>query len=89
MERFESPIPDPAALRRLVREGRFAQPTTGHAPGYLQGNLAILPKSHADDFMAFCALNPKPCPLIGVSQPGDPRIPRLGADLDVRTDIPG
>ena len=89
MERFESPISEPAALRRLVREGRFAQPTTGHAPGFLQGNLAILPKSHADDFMAFCALNPKPCPLIGVSRPGDPRIPRLGADLDVRTDIPG
>lgn len=89
MERFENPIADTVALRRLVREGRFVQPTTGHAPGFLQGNLAVLPKSHADDFMAFCALNPKPCPLIGVSRPGDPRIPRLGADLDVRTDVPG
>src|SRR5262249_54325620 len=32
--------------------------------------------------------NPKPCPLIGVSAPGDPRVPALGEDLDIRTDLP-
>lgn len=79
----------PVALRRLIREGRFTGSTTGLAPGALQGNLAILPSSHAGDFLRFCQKNPKPCPIIGVSEPGDPRIPALGSDLDIRTDLPG
>jgi len=54
----------------------------------VQGNLAILPKEFAADFARFCALNPKPCPLLGQSEPGDPRLPMLGEDLDIRTDIP-
>jgi len=54
----------------------------------VQGNLAILPKALAADFARFCALNPKPCPLLGQSEPGDPRLPMLGEDLDIRTDIP-
>lgn len=85
MERIENP----AELRRRVREGAFRAPTTGHAPGWLQGNLAVLPKALADDFLAFCVRNPKPCPLLGVGEPGDPRLPALGADLDIRTDVPG
>src|SRR5690606_508130 len=32
--------------------------------------------------------NPQPCPLLAVSEPGDWRLPRLGEDLDVRTDLP-
>jgi uncharacterized protein YcsI (UPF0317 family) len=58
------------------------------APGYVQGNLAILPKALADDFHRFCHRNPKPCPLLAASEPGDPHLPSLGADLDIRTDIP-
>jgi uncharacterized protein YcsI (UPF0317 family) len=54
----------------------------------VQGNLAILPVAFASDFLRFCQLNPKPCPLIGMSQPGNPTIPDLGADLDIRTDLP-
>ena len=53
----------------------------------MQGNLAILPKALAADFLRFCQLNPKPCPLIGTSAPGDWRVPELGEDLDIRTDI--
>jgi uncharacterized protein YcsI (UPF0317 family) len=55
----------------------------------VQGNLAILPKDLAADFLRFCQQNPKPCPVIGVSEVGDPRIPALGLDLDIRTDVPG
>jgi uncharacterized protein YcsI (UPF0317 family) len=62
--------------------------TSGLAPGHVQGNLAILPQALAGDFLRFCQLNPKPCPLIGTSAPGDPRIPALGEDLDIRTDLP-
>ena len=54
----------------------------------MQGNLAILPQALAADFLRFCQLNPKPCPLIGMSAPGDPRVPELGEDLDIRTDLP-
>jgi uncharacterized protein YcsI (UPF0317 family) len=74
--------------RRRIRAGAFRQPTSGMAPGYVQGNLAILPKALAADFTRFCILNPKPCPLLGQSEPGDWRLPMLGEDLDIRTDIP-
>ncbi|MEZ5855603.1 MAG: putative hydro-lyase [Hyphomicrobiaceae bacterium] len=80
---------DGAAARRLFRQGTYTGFTHGFANGYVQGNLAILPKQLAADFLRFCQLNPKPCPLIGMSpEPGDPSIPELGADLDIRTDIP-
>ncbi|MEZ5850524.1 MAG: putative hydro-lyase [Hyphomicrobiaceae bacterium] len=75
--------------RRIFRQGTYQGFTHGFAPGYVQGNLAVLPKALAADFLRFCQLNPKPCPLIGMSPaPGDPSIPELGADLDIRTDIP-
>jgi uncharacterized protein YcsI (UPF0317 family) len=54
----------------------------------VQGNLAILPAPLASVFLRFCQLNPKPCPLIGTSVPGDPRVPELGEDLDIRIDLP-
>ncbi|WP_119419866.1 putative hydro-lyase [Desertibaculum subflavum] len=82
--------PEAAALaaRAAIRSGRHAGPTAGLAPGMVQGNLAILPKAVAHDFLRFCDLNPKPCPVIGMSQPGDPMLPMLGGDIDIRTDVP-
>jgi len=61
--------------RRRIRSGGFRKPTSGMAPGYVQGNLAILPKELAADFTRFCMLNPKTCPLLGQSEPGDWRLP--------------
>ncbi|MSP33149.1 MAG: hypothetical protein EXR03_10095, partial [Pseudolabrys sp.] len=57
------------AARLAIRAGAHRGPTSGLAPGYVQGNLAILPKALAADFLRFCQLNPKPCPLIGSSAP--------------------
>ena len=74
--------------RLAVRSGAHRGPTAGLAPGYVQGNLAILPADLAHDFLRFCQANPKPCPLLAVSDRGDPRLPGLGADLDIRTDLP-
>src|ERR1700730_14616440 len=74
-------------VRIACRSGGFDGPTTGLAAGFVQGNLAILPRDWADDFLRFCVVNPKPCPLIGIAEPGDPRLPALGADLDIRTDV--
>jgi uncharacterized protein YcsI (UPF0317 family) len=79
---------DPRAVRLAARSGAFAGVTAGLAPGCVQGNVCILPRAFADDFRRYCERNPKPCPLIGVSEPGDPRIPTLGQDLDIRTDVP-
>jgi uncharacterized protein YcsI (UPF0317 family) len=76
------------AARLAIRKGQHRGPTSGLAPGYVQGNLAILPQALAADFLHFCQLNPKPCPLIGTSAPGDARVPDLGNDLDIRTDLP-
>lgn len=79
----------PRALRKAIRTGVHTGTTTGYSSGYLQGNLAILPAEYADEFLQFCVKNPKPCPLIGISEPGSPYIPELGKDLDIRTDLGG
>lgn len=74
--------------RLLMRSGRHDGHTAGMAPGYVQGNLVILPQAEAGDFLRFCQRNPQACPLLAVSEPGDPRLPALGADLDIRSDLP-
>lgn len=76
------------AARMAARSGALQGQTAGLAPGFVQGNLAILPRDLAGDFLRFCHLNPKPCPVIGLSEPGSPELPALGADLDLRTDLP-
>src|SRR5215831_10879988 len=73
--------------RLAARAGTFKGQTAGVAPGYVQGNLAILPSKLAGDFLRFCHLNPKPCPLLAASAPGDVRLPTLADDLDIRTDL--
>ncbi len=78
----------PEGVRHAARAGNFDGSTSGHAYGYVQGNLAILPADMAGDFLRFCQRNPKPCPIIGMSEPGSPAIPALGLDLDIRTDVP-
>ena len=79
----------PLELRKQIRSGEFTGNTSGYSQGYVQGNLCILPADWANDFLQFCQLNPKPCPLIGLaSKPGDFNIAKLGTDLDIRTDIP-
>ena len=77
-----------AAERQRIRGGHYTGPTAGLAPGNVQANLVILPKALAHDFLRFAQANPKPCPVLSVSDPGDPRFPGLGADLDMRTDLP-
>ena len=54
----------------------------------MQANICILPRDWAEDFLLYCQRNPQPCPLIARSDVGDPRLPTLADDLDIRTDIP-
>ncbi|MCC8392327.1 putative hydro-lyase [Paraburkholderia sp. MMS20-SJTR3] len=78
----------PFEFRQAVRHRDFRAPTAGYCGDYAQANLAILPAAHAHDFLRFCHANPKPCPLLGVGEPGDFRVPMLGRDIDIRSDVP-
>ncbi len=77
----------PVEVRQAVRGNRWTGATVGMARGHIQANLAILPHRYAFDFLRFCLLNPKPCPLIEVLDAGDPRPRFCAADADVRTDL--
>ena len=72
-----------------IRSNQWRGVTSGVAPGYVQANLAILPKDLAFDFLLFCQRNPKPCPLLEVIESGDvePALTTPGADI--RTDAAG
>lgn len=59
----------PADLRGLIRKGELTGPTTGMCNGYAQGNLVVLPKALAWDFLLFCQRNPKACPLLEAGIP--------------------
>lgn len=76
------------AVRLAARSGRLSGHTSGLAAEHVQGNLVILPADLAQDFKTYCERNPKPCPVLAISEPGDPSLPLLGRDLDVRTDLP-
>ncbi len=76
-----------AEARALIRSGRFKGHTAGLAPGRVQGNLAILPRDWAEEFLRFCQQNPKPCPVLAVGEPGSPALPSLGQGIDIRRDV--
>ena len=75
-------------VRAACRRGELTDQTSGLAPGFAQANLVILPRELAGDFLLFCQRNPKPCPLLDVTEAGDP-VPRQAAPTaDLRTDLP-
>lgn len=78
----------PAALRAAFRAGRWSGHTSGLAQRHVQGNVVILPRDDAHDFLLYCQRNPKACPLLAVGDAGDARLPALAPDLDLRTDLP-
>lgn len=77
-----------AEVRRQIRVGQWTGPTSGLALGHVQANLVVVPRELAFDFLLFCQRNPKPCPVLDVTEPGssEPRYVAFGADL--RTDLP-
>lgn len=78
----------PKELRARVRRGEWREPTAGLAPGHAQANLVVLPRSAAYDFLVFCQRNPKPCPLLDVTDAGNPEPALTAPGADLRTDIP-
>lgn len=78
----------PSEIRAMIRNDELVRPTAGMAAGYTQANMAILPKELAFDFLLFAQRNPKPCPVLDVTEVGS-AIPRLVApEADLRYDIP-
>lgn len=77
------------AVRAAIRCKAWTRTTHGVANGYLQANLAIVPERYAADMLRFCHRNPKPCPLIDVTDPGDPEPHEAAPGADIRTDLSG
>ncbi len=75
-------------VRRACRRGEWDKPTAGLAAGCAQANLVILPREWAFDFLLFCQRNPKPCPLLEVTEPGDPVPRQFAPEADLRSDLP-
>jgi len=85
---FKTPSAAVAEARAAIRSGAWTSHTSGLARDHVQGNVVILPRADADDFLRYCQRNPKPCPLLAVSEPGEPMLSALGADIDIRSDVP-
>lgn len=75
-------------VRAACRTGEFSGPTPGLALGYVHANLVVVPRDLAFDFLLFCQRNPKPCPLLDVTEPGDPEPRGVAPGADLRTDLP-
>ena len=78
----------PAEIRALIRAGKLDAPTTGCCDGYAQGNLVVLPKALAWDFLLFCQRNPKACPLLEVADAGERSFSQFAPGSDIAQDIP-
>src|SRR5438067_59220 len=77
-----------ATVRRLAREGKLTGHTSGLAPGFVQANLVVVPRDLAFDFLLFCRRNPRPCPVLDVTDPGSPEPTAVALGADLRTDLP-
>ncbi len=78
----------PIDVRRMIRNGEITTPTSGMCAGYAQANLAILPKDLAYDFLLFTQRNPKPCPILEVSDVGSRYLKYIAKDCDIARDFP-
>jgi uncharacterized protein YcsI (UPF0317 family) len=78
----------PKEIRADIRLGKMTGVTAGVAPGFVQANLVILPRELAYDFLLFCHRNPRPCPLIEVTDAGSPTPVEVAPTADLRTDVP-
>jgi uncharacterized protein YcsI (UPF0317 family) len=79
-------VATPAEARILFRAG-LRVPTAGWAPGHVQANLITVPKDMAPHLLLFAERNPKPCPVLEVTEPGATSTV-LAPGADLRTDVP-
>ena len=79
---------DAEVVKSAIRRNDYSGHTAGLCSGLLQCNLVVLPAQFAGDFRSFCQNNPIACPLLGMSETGQPSIAALGEGIDLRTDLP-
>ncbi|CAI8045615.1 Putative hydro-lyase PST_2764 [Geodia barretti] len=72
----------------MIRSGSYDGVTAGLANGFVQANLAVLPRDLAFDFLLFCQRNPRPCPLLEVIDAGEVEPSFTAPGADIRTDVP-
>ncbi len=77
----------PGEIRAAIRDGGFNEDTVGLAEGYVQANLVVVPQDQALDFLVFCQRNPQPCPVLEVTDTGEPGLKYMAEDADIRTDL--
>uniref|UniRef100_A0A7S0IYI5 DUF1445 domain-containing protein n=1 Tax=Calcidiscus leptoporus TaxID=127549 RepID=A0A7S0IYI5_9EUKA len=75
-------------FRLQCRSSAFGGQTSGRVPGFVQANLVAVPQKHAFSFLRFCLANPRACPLLDVTAPGDPTPRTVAHTADLRTDLP-
>lgn len=78
----------PAEMRGLIRRCEWTHPTSGLCLPHVQANMIVLPKDWVYDFLVFAQRNPKPCPILDITEPGDGEAKLIAPGSDVRTDIP-
>src|SRR5438046_9993218 len=78
----------PREILADIRSGKIAGVTSGMGEGFVQANLAVLPREQAHDFLLFCQRNPRPCPLIEVTDVGSTEPTGVAPGADLRTDLP-
>src|SRR5450830_59459 len=78
----------PRALRRHIATDQYQGHTSGLGLGRVQANIVILPGDWADEFLRFCTLNRQACPILDITEPGDPMFRHLGESVDIRHDVP-
>src|SRR3989338_4596481 len=78
----------PKEIRADIRRGKLSGITAGLGQNFVQANLAVLPREQAYDFVLFCQRNPRPCPLLEVTDVGSAEPVGVAPGADLRTDIP-
>ena len=73
-------------VRQEIRAGRITGTSRGLAHGFVQCNLAILPKEYAFDFLLYCGRNQRSCPVLEVTDAGSVTPKKLAPTADLRTD---
>ena len=77
-----------ADARAAIRSGRHVGYTRGLAPGSMQCGVAMLPRADAYDFLVYCLRNPRPLPIVEVTEPGSTVAHQVAPLADLRTDVP-
>ncbi len=78
----------PKEVRQLIRREIITKPTAGMCGGYAQANLVILPKKYSDEFKSFTINNPKPCPVLEITEKGSKYTKTIANNANIASDIP-